>query len=165
SGLNRNAGYFIKNFYQVKLRPHATEKELLLASRIATVVFGALIVLATLWFASLEDMPIFKLMVNFGGWVALPVSIPLIWGMFIRRAPHWAGWSTVLVGLAASYMTYKYLGPTWLSSTFGMTLNARERSDWAQLAGILVNIATGSGWFLCVALVAPRHRPAEIERV
>ena len=165
SGLNRNAGYFVKNFYQVKLRPHASERELPLTSRIATVVFGALIVLATLWFASLEDMPIFKLMVNFGGWVALPVSIPLIWGMFIRRAPQWAGWSTVLVGLAASYMTYKYFGPTWLSSTFDVTLNARERSDWAQLAGILVNLAVGSGWFLLVALLAPRHQPAEIERV
>jgi Na+/proline symporter len=165
SGLNRNAGFFVKNFYQVKLRPHANERELLLTSRIATVVFGALIVLATLWFASLEDMPIFKLMVNFGGWVALPVSIPLIWGMFIRRAPQWAGWSTVLVGLVTSYLTYKYLGPAWLSSTFDMTLNARERSDWAQLAGILVNIAAGSGWFLFIALVAPRRRPAEIERV
>ena len=32
SGLNRNAGYFIKNFYQVQFRPHASERELLLAS-------------------------------------------------------------------------------------------------------------------------------------
>ena len=63
----RNAGYFIRNFYQVTVRPHAGERELLLASRLVTILSGVLIILATLWFASLEDMPIFKLMVNFGG--------------------------------------------------------------------------------------------------
>jgi hypothetical protein len=165
SGLNRNAGYFVKNFYQVKVRPHAGERELLLASRISTVIFGVLIVLATLWFASLEDMPIFKLMVNFGGWVALPVSIPLIWGMFLRRAPQWAGWSTVLVGLAASYMTYRFLSPAWLSSTFNVTLNKREASDWAQLAGILVNIVVGSGWFLLTLPFSKDRTSEEVQRV
>jgi hypothetical protein len=166
SGLNRNAGYFIKNFYQVKVRPHAGERELLLASRLVTVLFGALIVLATLWFASLDDMPIFKLMVNFGGWVALPIAIPLIWGMFIRRAPQWAGWTTVLIGLASSYLTNRLLTASVAAGIVGHALNKREADDWAQLAGILMNIVIGSSWFLLTPLLARRARPAEeIERV
>lgn len=165
SGLNRNAGYFVKNFYQVKVRPDAGEKELLLASRLVTCLFGVLIILATLWFASLDDMPIFKLMVNFGGWVALPIAIPLIWGMFIRSAPQWAGWSSVLIGLLTSYLVQTLLTRAWASNTFGWTLNNREASDWAQAAGILCNIVVGSAWFLITPMLA-RTRPAvEVERV
>ena len=160
SGLNRNAGYFIKNFYQVKVRPHAGEKELLLASRLVTILFGVLIILATMWFASLDDMPIFKLMVNFGGWVALPIAIPLIWGMFIRRAPSWAGWSTVVVGLGTSWFVQAVLTKDWASDFFGWTFNRREASDWAQAAGIMLNIVVGSGWFLLTALIAPVRRPS-----
>jgi hypothetical protein len=40
SGLNRNAGYFIKNFYQAQLRPAASEREQLVAGKITTIVFG-----------------------------------------------------------------------------------------------------------------------------
>lgn len=165
SGLNRNAGYFIKNFYQVKVRPGAPEGELLLASRIVTCIFGILIILATLWFASLDDMPIFKLMVNFGGWVALPIAIPLIWGMFIRRAPSWAGWSTVLVGLVTSWAVQKYLNAKFASGLFGLTFNGREASDWAQASGILLNIFVGSIWFLATPLLARKQAAEETARV
>jgi Na+/proline symporter len=160
SGLNRNAGYFIKNFYQVKVRPHAGEKELLLASRAVTIIFGVLIILATMWFASLDDMPIFKLMVNFGGWVALPIAIPLIWGMFIRSAPSWAGWTTVVIGLGTSYFVQAVMNAQWASDAFGWALNKREASDWAQAAGILMNIVVASAWFLLTAVIAPVRKTA-----
>jgi Na+/proline symporter len=165
SGLNRNAGYFIKNFYQVKVRPDAPERELLFASRIVTCIFGILIILATLWFASLDDMPIFKLMVNFGGWVALPIAVPLIWGMFIRHAPSWAGWSTVLVGLATSYGVQRFLTAQWAGNAFGFELNKREASDWAQASGIILNIIVGSVWFVLTPLFARTRSSEEIARV
>jgi SSS family solute:Na+ symporter len=161
SGLNRNAGYFIKNFYQVKVRPDAGERELLLASRLVTILFGVLIILATMWFASLDDMPIFKLMVNFGGWVALPIAIPLIWGMFIRRAPSWAGWSTVVIGLATSWFVQAVMTAQWAGDFFGWTLNKREASDWAQAAGIMMNIVIASAWFLLTAALWPVRKPSD----
>jgi Na+/proline symporter len=165
TGLNRNAGYFIKNFYQVQLRPQASERELLFASKVATVIFGGLIVLAGLWFASLRDLTIFKLMVNFGGWVAVPISVPLIWGMFLRRAPSWAGWSCVLVGLSTSWLTQRYLHAAWAGRLFGFTLNPREASDWAQAIGILLNIFVGSAWFLLTPLFSQTRTAEEIKRV
>ena len=166
SGLNRNAGFFVKNFYQVAWRPRASERELMAASVLATLVMGAMVILAGLWFASLSNLPIFNLMVNFGGWVALPISIPLVWGLFVRRAPQWAGWTTVLVGLGASYATNRFLDAQWAASLVGHALNKREAADWAQLAGILVNIFVGSGWFLLTAAVAGRRRsPREVARV
>ena len=162
SGLNRNAGFFIKNFYEIIWRPKASERELMTASVLCTLVMGFLIIGAGLWFASLSNLPIFNLMVNFGGWVALPISIPLIWGIFVRRAPQWAGWTTVVVGLVTSYLTNVMLDAQWAASLFGHTLNKREASDWAQAAGIIMNIIVGSAWFLVTPLLARRWaRPAE----
>jgi Na+/proline symporter len=165
SGLNKNAGFFVKNFYQVAIRPRATERELVIASMISTLVFGILIILIGLLFASWRHLTIFRLMVNFGGWVALPISVPLVWGMFVRRAPSWAAWSTVLVGLTTSYLTNRYLSAAWAGDMFGFKLNARETSDWAQLAGILMNIAVGSTWFLLTPLIQSRLSVTEQRRV
>lgn len=166
SGLNRNAGFFVKNFYQMHIRPRASERELMVASVLCTLVMGVLIVLAALWFASLKEVPIFDMMVNFGAWVAVPISVPLIWGMFLRRAPSWAGWSTVVVGLATSYYTNRYLGSGFGASLLGLEeLNPRERADWAQLAGILMNLGVGSLWFVGTTLAHRTRSPGEIERV
>ncbi|MEA2734945.1 MAG: hypothetical protein QOE14_1396, partial [Humisphaera sp.] len=166
SGLNRNAGYFIKNFYQVILRPRAGEKELLLAGKISTVAFGVLIILATLWFTTLKDKPLFDIMQQFSIMVGLPVAIPLIWGMFIRRAPSWAGWTTVLIGLTASYLTQNYLSPRWLGGVLGFTLNKPEASYWVQAISVAVNVIVGSTWFLLTPLLAGRLRSAtEVERI
>jgi Na+/proline symporter len=165
SGLNRNAGFFIKNFYQVVWRPQARERELMIASVASTLVMGAMVILAGLWFASLSHLPIFNLMVNFGGWVALPIAIPLVWGVLVKRAPQWAGWTTVLVGLAASYVTNRLLHAQWAASFVGHSLNKREADDWAQLAGILMNLLAGSAWFLLTVLLARTRTPPEIARV
>jgi hypothetical protein len=165
SGLNKNAGYFIKNFYQVALRPRALERELVAASVVSTVVFGLLIIAIALKFASWRHLTIFELMVNFGNWVALPISVPLIWGLFIRRAPGWAAWSAVVVGLTTSYLTNRLLTDERAGSFFGYTLNGREASDWATLAGSLMNIVVGSAWFLLASMVAPRRSVEERQRV
>jgi Na+/proline symporter len=166
SGLNRNAGYFIKNFYQSQFRPHASERELLLAGRISTVVFGVLIIWASLWFAMHKDTPLFEIMQRFSIWIGLPVAIPLIWGMFIRRAPSWAGWSTVLIGLLASYLTQRYLSPAWISNVVGMQFSKLEGDYWVQAISVVVNVLVGSAWFLFTPLLASRRREsAEVERV
>jgi hypothetical protein len=166
TGLNRNAGYFIKNFYQVQLRPKASERELLFASKIATVAFGGLIILAGLWFASIEGLTIFKLMVNFGAWVGVPVAIPLIWGMFLRKTPSWAAWSSVLVGLATSYLTQQFLNAEWIGRLMGFVLSKREASDWGQAAGIIMNVVVGSAWFVFAPMLIKSRRPVdEVKRV
>jgi len=164
-GLNRNAGYFIKNFYQVQFRRHASEKELLLASKVVTVIFAVIIVLISLWFASMRNLTIFKLMVNFGTMVGLPISIPLIWGMFIRRAPSWAGWSCVLVGLGTSLLMQKFFHAAWLGHVAGFTLNDREGTAWDQTASALASTITGSIWFLLTPLIARSRPEAEVQRV
>src|SRR4029077_17274836 len=107
---------------------------LLFASKVATVIFAVLIVLASIWFASMSHLTIFDLMVNFGNMVGVPIAIPLIWGMFVRRAPSWAGWTTVLIGLTVSYVMQTLFDARWAGSMLGFALNAREVSAWGQLS-------------------------------
>ena len=166
-GLNKNAGFFVKNFYQVVLRPRAEEKEMLLVSKIATFILGILVIWAALVF-SFGKIGLFNLMLQFGGLIALPYCIPLIWGTLIKSAPAWAGWTTVLVGFATSFLGKQYLSPAWLQQVMGWTaqpLSTREADDWVLLLGVLLNSIVCSVWFLGTCFFARRRAPQEVERV
>src|SRR5205823_550232 len=129
-GLNKNAGFFVKNFYQPYVSRGASERELLIASKLSTLVLGILIILAGFGFAHAKNLTIFELMTYFSSLVGLPVAIPLVLGLFIKRAPAWAGWTTVLIGLATSLITNRLLSATNVQDFFGWHFNGREASDW-----------------------------------
>jgi solute:Na+ symporter, SSS family len=166
AGLNKNAGFFVKNFYHVVVRPTAKDSEQLLVSKIATLIMGLLVILAALKFSTLKSLKLFDLMLQFGALVALPYSVPLVWGVLIKRAPAWAGWSTVLVGFATSLWASQYLTPQWLSGVMGGgELNSREGADWTMLCGVLLNTLVGSAWFLGCCLFHRKRSEAERKRV
>ena len=156
AGLNKNAGFFVKNFYHIVLRPGAKDAEQLLVSKVVTLIMGILVILAALKFSTLKSIRLFELMMNFGALVALPYSVPLVWGVLIRRAPSWAGWTSVLIGFGSSLLTNNIFKPEWAVFTperFARlmswdVLNDREASDWGLLSGVLLNTVVGSAWFL-----------------
>ncbi len=167
TGLNKNAGFFVKNFYQVLVRPHASEREMLLVSKLVTFIFGVLVIVAALSFSS-GKVGLFNLMQLFGALIALPYCVPLIWGTLIKRAPSWAGWSTVLVGFAVSWLGMNYLDARWAQHAFGwdaQPLTTREADDWKLLLGVLLDVVVCSAWFLFACLFARLRSAAEKERV
>src|SRR5258706_1836313 len=136
-GLNKNAGFFVKNFYQVVLRPTAQEKEMLFVSKAATLLLGLLVIWAAIAFSTWKT-GLFNLMLTFGGLIARPYCIPLIWGTLLKRAPAWAGWTTVLAGFATSCASQKFLTPGWLQSVMHWTQNPltpRAAEDSKPLPG------------------------------
>lgn len=168
AGLNKNAGFFVKNFYHVVLRPRAKESEQLVVSKVVTFIMGIMVIIAALTFSQWKDIGLFDLMLQFGALIALPYSVPLIWGTLIKRAPQWAGWTTVLVGFGSSLVAKYVFTPAWFAGVMGWTgapLTAREQSDWGLLSGVLLNAAVCSAWFLgCCWFHRTRSRE-EIERV
>jgi solute:Na+ symporter, SSS family len=166
-GLNKNAGYFAKNFYQVVIRPHASEREMLLVSKLVTFLLGILVTSAALVFST-RSIGLFNLMLQFGGLIALPYCIPLIWGTLIKRAPAWAGWTTVLVGFAMSCVGKAFLTPAWVQGLMGWAsrpLSGREADDWVLLLGVLLDVVVCSAWFLAACLFAGSRSQEEKQRV
>jgi SSS family transporter len=159
SGLNRNAGIFVKNFYQPVLRRNASDTELLKAGKATTCIFGMLVVLAALNFSRLKGLGLFDLMLQFGALIALPYSIPLVLGVIFKKAPHWSGWTTVLVGLAASLIIKLALTPELIQDTFGWgkSLSTREFKDCVFAISVIGNAIIGSGWFLLTCVVDGKH--------
>jgi Na+/proline symporter len=166
-GLNKNAGFFVKNFYHVIVRPGAGDKEQLLAGKVVTLFLGLLVILAA-GVVSTRTTGLFDTMVQVGALIALPYSVPLIWGTLIKKAPAWAGWTTVLVGFTSSLVVKTFLSGAWLSSTMGWLsnpLSKRETSDWELLSGVLINTVVCSAWFLGSCLFSHLRSADETARV
>ena len=66
TGLNRNAGIIVKNFYQPVFRPNASPEHLLLAGKVISALFGALIIVAALGMQSIKEYDLFDIMILFG---------------------------------------------------------------------------------------------------
>jgi solute:Na+ symporter, SSS family len=154
SALNRNAGILVKNFYQAVMAPNATEARQLRVGKLTTALLGATVIASALLLTRFEDLSLFDLMLLYGGLVALPASIPLTLGIFIKRTPPWSGWSTVVIGLILSFALVKGVDPQaygrWLG--FHGEMSVREINDFRFFAGVIGNITVCSGWFLMSAL-------------
>jgi SSS family solute:Na+ symporter len=166
SGLNKNAGIFVKNFYQPLLRPAARDPELVRVGKITTGLLGLLVILAALNFSRLENVGLFDLMLQFGTLVAVPYSVPLVLSVLIKRTPPWSGWSTVLVGMTTSLLTTRFLGPEWLQNTFDLApLTSAERGYWTVASGLFLNVIVGTAWFLGTMRFWSRTPAAVRERI
>jgi len=153
SGLNKNAGIFIRSFWLTFVRPKATETELLVTSKTVTIVFGILMILSALMFNSMKELSLFDLMMQFGSLVTMPLAVPLLWGMFVKRTPPWSAWTTVLVCLLFSFIVGNlstWFGPDAYRRLMGFTLpfTAWEQTDAVFVLSVLSNVILGSAWFL-----------------
>ncbi len=106
TGLNTKAAQVVKNFYLPNIRPHASEKELLLVGRLFTLFFGALIITVTLFLENIKGWTLFDLYLLVTGVVALPMLVPQFWGILIKKTPRWAGWTATVFGFVMAVITH-----------------------------------------------------------
>jgi SSS family solute:Na+ symporter len=155
TGLNRNAGIFVRSFYLPVFRPKADERELVLAGRLTTVGFGALVIVMALFYSSWRDLGVFQLMMNFSALVATPYAVPLFWCLLVRRSPDWAAWSTILVCClvgAAVTLLPKTAWATGLSAEgIGAWLAWAKAHNYVAIT--IANVGLGSLWFVGAALL------------
>jgi len=154
SGLNRNAGIFVKNFFKPVLMPKISEEKLMVVSRIATLFFGALVISLALFLNSLKELTLFDAMLFMSALLGFPQMIPSFLGFFIRKTPDWAAWATIAVGAVVSYLIAVILQPAHIESWFTLStpLSTREWADLVVTISLISHIIITGGFFCLTTL-------------
>ncbi|MCK8084617.1 transporter [Vibrio sp. 1CM8B] len=162
SGLNRNSGIFVINFYQPILRPNATEKELMIVSKLMSTFFGLAIILIALFINSLKGLSLFDTMMYVGALIGFPMTIPAFCGFFLKKTPDWAGWGTLVVGAIVSYIVGFVITAEMLQNLFNLEpLTGREWSDLKVAVGLIAHLTFTAGFFILSTLF---YKPLEASR-
>ena len=107
SALNKNSGIFVRSMYQpflARRNREVSDKHLLNVSRTLSLISGLIVILMALFFKSLRELSLFDLMMSVSTMIQVPLLIPLILGVFIKKTPQWAPWATVILGLFLSWL-------------------------------------------------------------
>ncbi|TQV67284.1 transporter [Exilibacterium tricleocarpae] len=159
TALNRNAGIFVRNVYPLYGHAEPSEARLLRIGKTTTLINGLLATLMALIFSTLEGIGFFDLMMLFGALLQMPLAIPALLAVVVRRTPDWAGWSTVLVGLTVSLFMQFGFSVQWLGTVLSeQPLTARESIDLKIATTIAAQALITGGYFCLTRLWFARAR-------
>lgn len=156
SALNKNSGIFVRSVYQpfLQKRNKATnEKHLLKVSRLLSFISGIIVIFMALFFKSLKEMSLFDLMMSVSSMIQVPLLIPLIVGLFIKKTPNWAPWVTVFLGLFISWFLKNMLTPQVFAEWLGLNpLTSREAVDMNLMMTLAAHVFITAGFFCLTTL-------------
>lgn len=170
AGLNKNVGIAIRSFYKPILAPRATEKHLLVAGKVCTLMFGAIIILLALFINSIRQTNLFDFVNQLAANLLMPLALPLIYGLFYRRTPDWSAWSTALVAGLASWLLDKSITPEIFQHWMGWkTPLTGDEGTYLKLAVTTLGgtVFIGSAWYFFTSLFyksAPMAAQARVDR-
>ncbi|MFL0777589.1 MAG: hypothetical protein AB8A46_05215, partial [Prochlorococcus sp.] len=106
STVNAGAAYWVKDLYQTYLRPQANEKDLMIQSRLASIVIVTLALLFSLTITNINEI---------WGWITMGIGA----GMFIPQVIRWYWWRFngygfaigTAFGMVAAVLTKTFGGP------------------------------------------------------
>lgn len=157
SALNKNAGIFVRSIYQpflVRNNRSVNDEHLLKMSRILSLACGILVIAMALFFKSLKELSLFDLMMSVSAMIQVPILIPLIFGLFIKKTPQWAPWVTVIIGFFVSWLMMNILTPAVFANWIGIEpFTKREAGDMNLILTIGAHVFITAGFFCATALL------------
>lgn len=151
SALNKNAGIFIRSIYQPFLRKRnkeTSDKKLLNISRLVSLISGIGVITAALYFSSLKELSLFELMMSVSTMVQVPMMVPLLLGILIKKTPQWAPWATIIVGMGVSWMVANVVTADVFASWMGIeALTKRESIELGIILTIAGHVFITAGFF------------------
>jgi Na+/proline symporter len=168
AGLNKNVGIFIRSFYKPLFNPNASERHLLIAGKLCTLVFGAIIIAIALGVNRYRHTNLFDFVNQLAANLLMPLALPLIFGLFYKRTPGWSAWSTALVAGAASWLLGDWITPELFQQWMGWSrpLNADEATYLLLAVSTLGGtVIVGSSWFFFTSLFYQRSPVEHHDRV
>lgn len=182
SQLNVIGGSFVRNVYIQVVRPRASEEEQISVGRIFMLIYGIAWILLGMCFQKVEGLKLFDLLLLIAAATGLPLAAPLFLGIFFKKTPPWAGWSTMLAGFvpgAILGLLFNF-GPVvqWLWQDPAMTTNDVVKMIWrvpdlnpAEIGDLKITITTGvvavvcTGWFFLTMLFYRKDEKPYVDEV
>ena len=155
TGLNLNSAIIINDVYPALCKRFGKTPKpvssLLPLAKICTIILGAMIVMLALCFSQLKGVGMFRLMMELTAIFGSIIGVPMLLGMFIKKAPAWSGIVSIAVGAIPSAIGF-FSGSSVFSD---IPLLA---TPWTFQTRVFMNVAVTSAAFL---LTMPFYRPSE----
>ena len=182
SQLNVVGGSFVRNIYIQVMRPRASEKEKIFVGRLFMLIYGMIWLLLGLCFQQVKGLEFFDLLLLIAAATGLPLAVPLFLGIFFKKTPPWAGWSTMLAGFAPAAILgllfqFEWF-VQWLWQNPEMTTDEVIRMIWRsadlnprEIGDLKIAITTGvvsvtcSGWFFFTMLFYRKQQKPYVDQV
>ena len=169
SALNKNSGIFVRSVYEPYLQKRnrsVDDQHLLTVSRGLSFLSGIAVIFMALFFKSLKELSLFDLMMSVSTMIQVPLLIPLILGIFLKKTPTWAPWATVVLGLAVSWFMKEVLTPQVVASWMDLPeLTSRESVDMNLMLTLAAHISITAGFFCASTLFYNDNRDSnKLER-
>ena len=168
SALNKNSGIFVRSIYQPWLENRGklvSDRSLLNLSRGLSLASGLIVIAMALYFKSLKEFSLFDLMMSLSAMVQVPILIPLILGLLVKKTPVWAPWVTVLLGFFVSWFMLNILTPQLFANWIGIDpFTRREATDMNLILTIGAQVFITGGFFVLTSLFYKERTPEDERR-
>lgn len=167
AGLNKNVGVFVRSFYCPIISPRAGEKHLLWVGKVSTLIFGVVVIAIALEVNKLRTVGLFQLTNLLAATLLMPMALPLLYGLFLKRTPSWAAWSTALVGFIVAYICNYHINLNHLAEHLGLHTPLRngETDDFKLGVVTISTVCVGTIWYLGTSLFFPLTSTEEKDRL
>ena len=169
SGLNRNAAIFTRDILpsiaRLLGRPMDPDKPRLRLAQGASFACGLVIIALTLYFSNQEDGEgVFGLMLDISSLLALPLAVPMVMALLVKKAPAWSALASIAVGFAVS-ATVGGAVEKLLGTGFGVPMPAALAGEWSFAQAVFYNTLAGVLGFVITMPFWPTASPAYREKV
>ncbi len=162
SALNKTAGIFVRSVYQPLIAARnrtADDTRQLWVGKIVSVISGLLTIGAAQFFVTLQEMSLFELMMAFSTMIQMPLFLPLILCMVVKRTPAWAPWVTVAVGMVVSWTIANAITADVFAAWIGIEdLTRREASELQVILTIAGHLFITAPFFCATTLFYKEER-------
>ncbi len=182
SQLNVIGGSFVRNIYIQVMRPGASEKEQITVGRVFMLIYGSIWILLGLYFQQVKGLDLFNLLLLIAAATVLPLTAPLFLGIFFRKTPPWAGWSTMVAGFVPAAILGLFFQVEWFvqwvwqnpemttGDVIGMIWQTADLSD-REIRNLKLALTTGvvaavsTGWFFFTMLFYRKDEKSYVDDV
>ena len=151
SALNKTAGIFVRSVYQPLIARSGggtDDDRQLRVGRLVSFVNGILVILVAQFFMSLQNLSLFDLMMSVTTMIQMPLLLPLILGLILKRTPSWAPWVTVALGLGVSWLVANVFTADVFAAWIGIDeLTRREASELNVILTIAAHLLITATFF------------------